>query len=96
MNRNARMGLIFFAVYATVYSVFVMLNAFFPSTMDWSVMPGLNLAIVYGLGLIGLAFLMAMLYGWLCSTGTPDDSTKGRLADGSDGEIGGGSIEARR
>ena len=90
------MGLIFFAVYATVYSVFVVLNAFFPFTMDWSVLPGLNLAIVYGLGLIGLAFLMALLYGWLCSTDPTDGATSVRLADGSDGEIGSDSIEARQ
>lgn len=60
-----RIGLILFAVYTAVYSGFVILNAFVPETMSWKPMAGLNLAVVYGMSLIGLAFVLAVFYGWL-------------------------------
>ncbi len=66
MNRNARIGLVLFAVYTVVYGGFVVLNAVAPTSMDWSPWLGINLSIWYGFFLIGLAFALAMLYGWLC------------------------------
>ncbi|MDZ4818692.1 MAG: DUF485 domain-containing protein [Planctomycetota bacterium] len=65
-KRNSRYGVILFFIYTTIYAVFVGINAFAPATMDWIVLFGLNLAVVYGIGLILLAFAMSLLYGWLC------------------------------
>jgi uncharacterized membrane protein (DUF485 family) len=63
---NARSGLILFAVYSAVYAVFVGLSAFSPETMGQSTPLGPNVAILYGFGLIIGAFLLAMVYMFLC------------------------------
>ncbi len=64
--RNARLGLALFAVYLLLYSGYVLVNAFQPSLMDTVVFAGINLATAYGLGLIGAALFLALVYGWLC------------------------------
>jgi uncharacterized membrane protein (DUF485 family) len=64
--RNARRGLILFAVYGLLYLTFVVLNAFAPPVMETVVFAGINLAVLYGLGLIAAAFLLALVYAWLC------------------------------
>lgn len=68
---NARLGLWLFAIYLLLYLGFVFLSAFAADLMERPVLAGLNLAIVYGFGLIIGAFLMAILYGMLCK---PEDS----------------------
>lgn len=69
--RNARHGLVLFAVYLSLYTVYVLLNAFRPAVMDVVVFAGVNLAIVYGLGLIAAAFVLALVYAWLCRAPVP-------------------------
>ncbi len=65
---NAKLGMIHFAVYLAFYLGFVFINAFRPGWMETIVLAGLNLAIVYGFGLIVAALLLALLYGRLCRT----------------------------
>lgn len=65
-GRNARVGLRLFLLYSLVYAVFIAINAFRPEWMDWTPWAGLNLAVLYGFGLIFGAFLLALVYGWLC------------------------------
>lgn len=65
--RNARIGLRLFAVYLLFYVGFVLLNAFHPETMRATPVEGINLAVLYGFGLIGAAFVLAILYGFLCN-----------------------------
>ena len=65
-SRNARTGIVLFAVYLVLYERFVFLNAFFPETMEMTPVYGLNLAILYGFGLIIAALVLALLYGFLC------------------------------
>jgi uncharacterized membrane protein (DUF485 family) len=67
--RNARYGLALFAVYAILYGAFMLLNAFMPERMKETALAGVNLAVIYGLGLIVAAFLLALVYAWLCSVG---------------------------
>ena len=64
--RNSRHGLRLFALYLTAYAVFVLLNAFAPAIMETVVFQGVNLAVIYGLSLILLAFGLSLLYGYLC------------------------------
>ncbi|WP_417851391.1 DUF485 domain-containing protein [Thalassoglobus sp.] len=71
--RNARIGLRLFAVYLLFYSGFVLLNAFSPDTMRATPIEGINLAIIYGFGLIIAAFVLAILYGFLCRSEVPND-----------------------
>lgn len=66
ITRNTRLGLKLFMVYLVLYGGFVFLNTFSPARMELVVFAGLNLAIVYGFTLIIAAFLLAMIYGWMC------------------------------
>ncbi|OYW23491.1 MAG: hypothetical protein B7Z55_03500 [Planctomycetales bacterium 12-60-4] len=63
--RNSRYGLALFALYFAFYAGFVGLNAFAPSTMAMN-LAGINLAIWYGLGLIIVAMVLAIVYTLLC------------------------------
>ena len=69
-KRNSRIGLVLFGIYLVLYGGFVLLNAFSPETMEKTPMAGVNLAILYGFGLIIAALALALLYGWLCK---PED-----------------------
>ncbi len=81
MRRQATstIGLWFCAVYATVYFGFVAWNAIAPEGMDWKPLAGLNVAVVYGIGLILLAFILAIVYGVACAFvgDEPTDSSRG-------------------
>jgi len=63
---NSRIGLILFFLYLLLYGGFVLLNTFSPETMEATPMAGVNVAILYGFGLIIFAFLLALIYGVLC------------------------------
>lgn len=65
-SRNSRIGLILFFVYLALYGGFVGLNAFRPDMMEQTPLAGLNLAILYGFGLIIGALLLSLLYGAMC------------------------------
>lgn len=82
MARNARVGLILFGVYLLLYGGFVLLNAFSPTTMERTPVAGVNLAILYGFGLIIAAFVLAMLYGFLCrNEERPSSNGTGEVAE---------------
>ena len=65
-RRKVRLGVRLTLLYAAVYAGFVVLNVFFPPIIQKSGLFGLNLALTYGLGLIILAVVLALLYNWLC------------------------------
>jgi len=65
-TRNARRGMILFLIYLVVYGAYVGLNAFKPAVMDAIPLLGINLAVLYGVGLIVLAMVLALVYAWLC------------------------------
>ncbi|MDB5173139.1 MAG: hypothetical protein JWO87_3560 [Phycisphaerales bacterium] len=69
LPRNARLGLGLFLLYLLIYAGFVALNAFAADTMGKSVAAfgGVNLAILYGMGLIIAAFALACVYMALCT-----------------------------
>ena len=66
VSRNARNGLILFLVYVLLYGGFVLLNTFNPERMQQPFLAGVNLAIVYGMGLIAAALILALVYMVLC------------------------------
>ena len=74
--RNERVGFILFGIYLLLYGGFVFLSAFAPEAMEWMPITGVNLAILYGFGLIIAAFVMALLYGVLCAK-TQGDAGEG-------------------
>jgi uncharacterized membrane protein (DUF485 family) len=63
--RHARIGRLLFAIYLVFYIGYMLLTAFRLDVMRQSY-GGVNLAILYGFGLILGAFVLAMIYGWLC------------------------------
>jgi uncharacterized membrane protein (DUF485 family) len=74
--RNARYGAVLFLVYLLMYGGFVAINAFNPDAMDTLVVAGMNLALVYGFGLILSAIVLALLYSWLCRAPAAARSSK--------------------
>jgi uncharacterized membrane protein (DUF485 family) len=55
-----------FLAYTLVYATFVVLNLASPRTMEARILAGVNLATVFGIGLIILAVLQALVYNALC------------------------------
>ena len=60
---SPRLGLILFGIYLAFYVTFVAISAFASQVFETIVFGGLNLAVVYGFGLIILALVLAMIYG---------------------------------
>ena len=69
---NARLGIWFFLLYFLFYAGFVFIVTFKYEWMGRPVLGGLNLAIVYGMGLIIMAFVLAVLYMTLCKSPPAD------------------------
>lgn len=63
---KSRLGLRLFFFYTLVYFGFVILNTVSPASMGLPI-GGLNLAIVYGFGLIFFALILAFVYNSRCS-----------------------------
>jgi uncharacterized membrane protein (DUF485 family) len=63
---KASLGVYMFIMYAIVYAGFVAIPLFKPELMDKKIMLGMNLAPVYGFGLIVLALVMALIYNTMC------------------------------
>ncbi len=59
------LGIKMFIAYTLVYAGFVAINAVKPSLMQEIVL-GQTLAIVYGLGLLAFALILAVVYNSLC------------------------------
>lgn len=72
--RNSRIGLRLFFIYTLCYLGFVLVNAFATDWVEWVPFAGLNLAILWGFGLIVLALVLALVYGFLCRADDPSDS----------------------
>lgn len=77
LSRNARLGLVLFTVYLLLYGGFMTLNVMNPKMMAEPAMFGLNLAILYGFGLIIAALVLALLYMALCKPEVKAASEKG-------------------
>lgn len=64
---KSRLGLKLFLAYAIIYAGFVFIGVSNPELMGMRVIWDLNLAIIYGFGLIFLAVVMGFLYHLACS-----------------------------
>ncbi len=65
-SRNARIGMILFGIYLLLYGGFVFVNAFAADVMEATPIAGVNLAILWGFGLLVAALILASIYGALC------------------------------
>ena len=62
---KSRIGIWMFLGYSIVYAVFIIFNVVNPKLMGMDI-GMLNLAIIFGFGLIVLALIMAVIYNALC------------------------------
>jgi uncharacterized membrane protein (DUF485 family) len=75
IQHKTRLGLKLFFVYLIIYAGFVIIGTLYPHLMGITVVAGLNLAFVYGMGLIVLAIVMGLVYNFF-STGFEDKYNK--------------------
>jgi len=79
-TRNARLGIGLFVIYLVLYGTYVFMNAFSARTMEATPIAGVNLAILFGFGLILAALMLALVYGFLCdSDNTAADKQENEL-----------------
>ncbi|MFC1754826.1 DUF485 domain-containing protein [Thermoproteota archaeon] len=64
---KTQLGIIMFIGYLLIYAGFVVINIVNPVLMEKIVFCGLNLAVVYGFGLIIFALLLALVYNAMCN-----------------------------
>ena len=64
---KTRLGMWMFGLYSLLYAGFVAINLVRPVLMEKIVLSGLNLAVVYGFGLIIVAFVQALVYDAMCN-----------------------------
>jgi len=74
---NARLGLLLFVFYLLIYAAFMGLNAFYPQVMRSTPFGGVNLAVLYGFGLIIGAVLLALIYMVICKS-EPEPRSEGK------------------
>ena len=65
--KKTSLGIKLFFVFASIYAGFVFINTLSPATMGIEIFAGLNLAVVYGFGLIILAIVMGVVYNHICT-----------------------------
>lgn len=63
---KSRLGIWMFLFYGLFYAGFVAINLIRPLLMEATVFMGMNLATVYGIGLIVVALIQALIYDYLC------------------------------
>ncbi|HZK69942.1 MAG TPA: DUF485 domain-containing protein [Clostridia bacterium] len=84
---KSRLGIIMFIVYAIIYASFIFINVFNPSLVAADI-GTLNVAIVYGFGLIIIAIILALIYNHLCTRA----EEKMNIEDSLEEEAKGGDI----
>lgn len=62
-----KLGVIMFTIYALVYCGFTVVSVTNVELMEKIVFKGMNLAIVYGFGLIIFALVLAVIYNHKCT-----------------------------
>ena len=70
-RRNSRIGLWLFLIYCLLYAGFMALTTFKFQVLAAPI-AGVNWAIVYGMGLIVAAFVLALIYMILCDNDEDD------------------------
>jgi uncharacterized membrane protein (DUF485 family) len=76
-RRKSAIGIRMTLLYSLVYAGFVALSVFQPTWMGVRALFGLNLAVAYGLGLIVLAILFALVYNQLCRVPNGGNTARG-------------------
>ncbi|TVQ41048.1 MAG: DUF485 domain-containing protein [Spirochaetaceae bacterium] len=84
-KRKLVIGIRMTLIYSAVYAGFVVVSVFQPTWMGVRALLGLNLAVAYGLGLILVAIVFAIVYNQLCrvpASGAAPGAQPGAVPDG--------------
>jgi uncharacterized membrane protein (DUF485 family) len=65
--KKTKLGVILFLIYLVIYAGFVVIGTLFTDALGGRVFANLNLAVVYGMGLIILAAVMGLFYNHFCT-----------------------------
>jgi uncharacterized membrane protein (DUF485 family) len=65
--KKTKLGVILFIVYLAIYTGFVLIGSLFTDSLGNRAFAGLNLAFVYGMGLIILAAVLGLFYNHFCT-----------------------------
>ena len=65
---KTRLGVIMFILYAIIYAGFIAINLYDVKLTETIVLYGMNLATVYGFGLIIFALILAAIYNHMCTS----------------------------
>jgi uncharacterized membrane protein (DUF485 family) len=76
-KKKTRLGVILFFVYAAIYAAFVFIGLVHTDLLGEKAIGNVNLAIIYGMGLIILAGVMGFVYNIACTR--MEDKMKGGL-----------------
>jgi uncharacterized membrane protein (DUF485 family) len=74
-KKKATLGVWFFFIYLVFYAGFVVIGVLNYELLATEVLAGLNLALIYGIGLIVFAVLLGILYNYFCSKYEDDLNT---------------------
>lgn len=66
--KKAKLGIILFFCYLVIYAGFVVIGLTNPALMGSHALGSLNIAIIYGFGLIVLAAVMGFIYNLVCTS----------------------------
>jgi uncharacterized membrane protein (DUF485 family) len=66
-GKKAKLGLILFFSYTSLYVLFIIIGLFKTEWMGAKVVFGLTLAVAYGIGLILLAIVLGAIYSYICT-----------------------------
>jgi len=72
-RRKQQIGLSLFSVYLLLYGGFVLLMAFDAERLQVLGPAKVNLAVWSGFGLIVVALVLSLIYGWVCRTSDGED-----------------------
>jgi len=65
--KKTKLGVILFIAYLLIYAGFVVIGTLFTDALGIRIFAGLNLAVVYGMGLIVLAAVVGLFYNYFCT-----------------------------
>lgn len=66
-EKKSKLGIQLFVLYSIVYAGFVILGVVDNALMGKIIFAGLNLAVVYGFGLIIFAIILGLIYNHICT-----------------------------
>ena len=81
MAPKAKLGIKLFWAYCVIYAGFTVINTLNPKLMETEIVSGLNLAAVYGFGLIVLAIILGLVYNHMCTALEEADTSTDRKED---------------